>query len=204
MSVRIAALSLLIVLALSGCGRQFVSPDVRPQDATFIGIRKALDNAPVVDVVYVHGMCTHTAEDIATKLDELLTQMHVPHAPLTPATLPKPSDLPYGGLLYEASYPSGSSKLRLHAILWSPITNPYKQRLCYDQTAKSSFCPLNSPSPPRRAALNANIKDGLLDNCLSDAVVYLGPAKEKIYRDARVPKGAPGGSRSARSEGIRL
>jgi len=67
--------------------------------------------------------------------------------------------------------------------VWSPLTTPLKGQLCYDQTQKSSTCPPSEAAkayPYDRARLNRELKDVILDDGLSDALIYQGKARDEI------------------------
>ena len=50
------------VAALSGCVRQYLSPQFDPSGAQFKGVASYLHDASAVQVVFVHGMCTHSED----------------------------------------------------------------------------------------------------------------------------------------------
>ena len=64
-------------------------------------------------------------------------------------------------------------ELRIKALLWSPLTAPLKRQLDYDLSARL---------PATRAKLNAQAKDKLMDDCLPDALVYQGVARDTIQQ----------------------
>jgi hypothetical protein len=74
--------------------------------------------------------------------------------------------------------PAGT--LRFSAFIWSPLTAPAKQLLAYDLTGTPTDCASAAECKPVRARLNGTVKDRLLDDCLSDAIIYEGAAKESI------------------------
>jgi hypothetical protein len=73
--------------------------------------------------------------------------------------------------------------VRANAIRWSPLTTPLKPQLCYDQTNRSPTCSAAEAEktfPYPRAAINRVLKDQIMDDCLSDAVIYQGKARDEI------------------------
>ena len=59
-------------------------------------------------------------------------------------------------------------------LSWSLLTAPYKAALAYDgSTIKGSGI---------RATLNRELKDGLVNDCLTDVVVYSGPTETTFAR----------------------
>ncbi|TFW16951.1 alpha/beta hydrolase, partial [Duganella callida] len=78
-----------------------------------------------------------------------------------------------------------AGRLRFDALIWSPLTSALKRQLCYDQSGKSAQCTDAPPYPYARARLNARFKDGLIDDCLSDALIYQGVARDAMQRRLR-------------------
>jgi hypothetical protein len=66
-----------------------------------------------------------------------------------------------------------------YAIVWSAITQPQKDGLCYDSSHGSGSCPAPGYEL-RRGEVNGKFKSGLLNDCLSDAMIYLGPTGSRI------------------------
>lgn len=88
-----------------------------------------------------------------------------------------------GIVLFQQILTTPRGSIRANGILWSPVTTPIKTRLCYDQTHKSAACRSTGsavPYPYERATLNRILKDTILDDCLSDAVIYQGVARDDI------------------------
>jgi hypothetical protein len=104
--------------------------------------------------------------------------------------------------LYSQRYKINNKSLWLHAIVWSPVTTPLKRELCYDihdrdnpvwkQCDAIQVCRQNAgvwkvdeeekiePYMYQRAILNASLKEKLMNDCISDAFVYLGDRREEI------------------------
>ncbi len=86
-------------------------------------------------------------------------------------------------LLYQQTLETSRGALRANAIVWSPLTTPLKNQLCYDQTNKSKTCTPEEAKkvyPYKRAKVNLFLKDNILNDCLSDAVIYQGKARDEI------------------------
>jgi hypothetical protein len=99
-----------------------------------------------------------------------------------------------GGIqLIERTQQVGGTPVRFHALVWSPLTAPLKRQLDYDNTGTPSGCSAANSAmtagggecKPKRASLNGYIKDKLLNDCLSDAMIYEGASRDAI-RDAMV------------------
>jgi hypothetical protein len=89
---------------------------------------------------------------------------------------PKP---PVGQVqIIDHEYQIGANKISGRYLIWSTLTAADKAKLNYDNL------PTDSPRPGefswKRAAINANLKATLLNDCLADAVIYAG------YRGAEI------------------
>jgi hypothetical protein len=148
----------------------------------FEGVVDLLHAERPLDVLFVHGMCTHDAlwaeqavQDLYGALGGDAAAVH-----LVPSTVEGTSIT-----LFQQTLPLPRGRLHANAILWSPLTTPLKAQLCYDQTDKSKTCPPSDaakPYPYERATLNRQLKDVILNDCLSDAVIYQGTARDEINR----------------------
>lgn len=176
-------LSLLAsVTLMAACSTTITVPEfatANGADEHFAGVADLLDNDRPVDVLFVHGMCTHDAtwppmavqglyESLSGAGDVTLDAVRVEGTGIT---------------LYQQTLTVPGGKLRANAILWSPLTTPLKAQLCYDQTNKSPTCPpveARKVYPYPRATANRILKDGVLDDCLSDVMIYQGKARDEI------------------------
>jgi len=94
-------------------------------------------------------------------------------------------DLANGGNYYRKVYRFGPTKVTTHAIVWSPVTAPFKRSLCYDvaNQKRAASCTKDDGKYPYeydRVAINSVLKDVLLNDCLADAVVYAGKAGGRV------------------------
>jgi hypothetical protein len=69
--------------------------------------------------------------------------------------------------------------------VWSPLTAALKHQLDVDMTGSPTDCTASGECKPKRASLNGYVKDHLLNDCLSDAVIYQGESHGPM-RDAMV------------------
>lgn len=181
---RIAGL-LLVAWALVGCATPFRSPVFDPPEASFPGLAQIAADEPngALDLFLVHGMCHHDAEWATSWLQVMASALG------TTAELDAfPAAQPAAEIkVYRATMKLKKGLIRAHAVVWSGLTKPLKDQLCYDQTNKSRSCLLPSSYPKTtypypRAKLNALLKDDLLNDCFSDAVIYQGAARLGIVR----------------------
>jgi pimeloyl-ACP methyl ester carboxylesterase len=179
-------LPLLLTLLLPACSTPYRPPLVPP--ATFPGLidLAAQADGREADVLLVHGICTHDANwagevvpQLARALADATTAPGARRAAATTATATATVEI----VPSTVSTPAG--RLRFDALIWSPLTNDLKRQLCYDQSGKSSLCAGAPPYPYTRARLNARFKDGLIDDCLPDALIYQGVARDTIQQRMR-------------------
>ena len=180
------ALAFALTLCLGGCSTpyrppRFVEPD--PQFPGLIDLAARADGRSA-DVLLVHGMCTHdavwAAQTVARLTQALADATTPPDAkPRAAATAdPHIQILP-------STVETPAGRLRFDALIWSPLTVQLKRQLCYDQTDKSPICAGEPPYPFIRARINARVKDVLVDDCLPDALIYQGVARDQIQRRMR-------------------
>lgn len=175
--------ALLATTFLPACSLPYRPPEIVEADATFPGLIDFVARAPTksADVLLVHGMCTHDAawadETVATLADQLAAQS----PPGVPSPAVKAAAVP-GIQIVPHDVTTSQGTIRFRALVWSPLITPIKQQLCYDQTGKSAICAGTPPYAYKRASLNAQIKDWLVDDCLPDALIYQGAAREQIQQ----------------------
>jgi hypothetical protein len=181
---------LLILLAgilLTACSTPYRPPDYssRPDHHTeFRGLLDLAQDAPrkTLDVLLVHGMCTHELNWAVNTIEALREAAGAQYE-----NDREPADIQLGGIqIYQRTLKASTGKLRMNAIVWSPLVAGLKKQLCYDQTKKTELCrsvPASSLDYPyQRARINATMKDGLLNDCLADAIIYQGRARDEISK----------------------
>ena len=179
-------LAALACALLAGCS----SMPYRPAhaDGAFPGLVDFVAAAPEhkVDVLLVHGMCTHDvrwADETVAQLGSALNAQ----ATATSASGALVAVAADGIGIVERTITLRQGEIRVKALIWSPLTSPFKRQLDYDLSARL---------PATRAKLNAKAKDKLVDDCLPDALVYQGVARDTIQRRMaqavlRATEGAP-------------
>jgi len=186
-SVRRLAGAAVIATVLAACSTPYSPPVILDRDTRFPGLidlaAQAQDQGQAADVVLVHGICTHDTSWAAQVVAQLLPSLTAATAPPAPTFANDISAIEI--VPTTVSTPAG--QLRFNALIWSPLTTPLKRQLCYDQTDKSPICDGAPPYPLQRARWNARLKDVLVDDCLPDALIYQGVARDEIQlrmRDA--------------------
>jgi hypothetical protein len=179
--MRTALLLSLLVPLLFGCSTPYKTPVFAAKDGgptSFPGAAELLDGEHRLNVILVHGMCTHTEKWVQDAANAFLAGMgeHGVQARLEPVAVPGSAIQ-----LFRRTVQVGQrGEIHLSAILWSPVTAPLKQQLCYDQSVRTTGSCAAPPYPYRRHRINQLIKDSLLDDCLADAVIYQGASRESI------------------------
>jgi hypothetical protein len=175
-------LVLLVPGLLAACSTPY-RPAVVVRDSTpFPGIASLVQNGNgrPLDVILVHGMCTHDAAWANRSIDRI--------AGVVSANVPQQAAAAGSGVqLIERTQQIGNTPVRFHALVWSPMTTPLKRQLEYDNTGTPTDCSAGGTGEckPKRASLNAYVKDNLLNDCLADAVIYEGASHDAI-RDAMI------------------
>ena len=176
-SVRLAAIG-FVATAIAGCTKPYDPPileplgfeQVNPELESFYGLKKlAKLSEDGVRVLWAHGMCSHDKRWINHRLAAISSAMSI-----------KPDDdVTTEGRV--TTYKIGN--MTIDFFLWSQLTKSIKQKLTFDSTPNEE-----NPSgqfPYQRASLNEQIKIQLLNDCLADVAIYLGPRGEKIRKAAR-------------------
>lgn len=172
---------------LTACSTPYLAPtfDARPgTPREFPGVADLLRKAGSLDVLLVHGMCTHDADWASGAAQDLYANMGGNPADVRLQPAPVGTT---GIVLFQQTLALPAGSLRVNALLWSPLTTPLKADLCYDQSDKSAQCPAAEAAktyPYQRARLNRMTKDRLVNDCLADAMIYQG--KPRIDIDERM------------------
>ncbi len=179
------ALAACMAFVLSACATRYLAPrfESRPAGQTdFPGIAQLVADAPdgAVDVVLVHGMCTHYEKWATDSILQLFAMLGA--SEMTTITPVPVADTDV--TVFKSRMTLQSRTLRVSALLWSPVVARLKNQLCYDQTKKSDGCKLAGHEKPDypydRALVNRLAKDVLLNDCLADALIYQGKARVDV------------------------
>lgn len=174
-------LLLAVVAALVGCSTPYRPPVIAYGSAPFKGIAGLIEQgrSRQIDVLLVHGMCTHTRDDAVRAIDALAAALNRDIAPAPAKLLSAPDE--EGGIGIETrEVRVGGSTVRFAALVWSPLTAPLKEQLAYDATGTPTDCAAPGECRPARARINGGLKDGLLNDCLADALIYQGRSRPVI------------------------
>lgn len=173
----LSGLCLLVLLA--GCTTPYRPPQFLEADAKFPGLIDFVAKAGGADILLVHGMCTHDttwADDTVAMLAKQL------------AANVSPTRTRSGGsgiVIVPARIDTPQGPLRIKSLIWSPLTTPIKQQLCYDRSDQAAICTDTPPFPHQRARINARLKNKLVDDCLPDALIYQGVGRQAMQARMR-------------------
>jgi len=164
---------------LAACSSTPYKPDVVIKDSKpFAGITQLLANAPDkrVDVILVHGMCTHKQQ---WALETITMLARAAEQSTSAAKTGQTKNIDGIEIVSaESSTPDGT--IYFSAFIWSGLTAPGKATLAYDLSGTPTNCATDDACRPVRATLNARLKDTLMNDCLSDALIYQGESKAAI------------------------
>lgn len=180
--MRLSTLLAVACLALTGCSTPYSPPVVVKGSPNFIGLADLLSPDQPLDVILVHGMCTHDKAWATGAMTQLAAAMDANVAVQksdAKSLAPMATGLPSIELVPGKAVIAGS-ELRMTGIVWSPLTAGLKQQLLYDNTGDPTDCATDVTCKPKRATINAAAKDKLLNDCLADAVAYQGKSRETI------------------------
>lgn len=176
--------ALAAALLLSACGTPYHPPVALETGAHFPGLADVLANShdKTVDVLLIHGICSHDARWAARVVQQLALALGENGAPqdAAPAGAQVAAAADGQVQIIPAIIDSPAGRIRFDALIWSPLTQAGKRQLCYDHSEASAQCEGQPPLGAARARLNARGKDTLVDDCLPDAVIYEGAARNEM------------------------
>ena len=82
-------------------------------------------------------------------------------------------------------------EIRLHSVIWSGLTTPFKRKLCSDihelrEDARAKLgCERDQKYRHFRSIINSKVKSGAINSGFSDVVIYLGKTGEKMRKAFR-------------------
>ncbi len=154
--------------------RPVIAQEPGGQDASFDGIRQlvawASSQGKTLHVVWTHGMCSHDDRWLTDRVTRVTTALG------GSAQFAGTSDEPGKLARYAYEFQTPAGRFDATFILWSPLTKPFKKQLASDTPGTDP----NSSFPYKRASFNNDLKVGLMNDCLADAVVYAGTNGDPI------------------------
>jgi len=177
------SIAALCVLAVASAGftsyqRSYSAPYATPvvealadgDAGTFDGLLNLAEASPrssTVKVLWTHGMCTHPPSWIDDRLRRLVEAVGG-----TAETVSVRAVGSHGASLRTERISTRGKTIEVMFLSWSPLTASYKAALAYDGSTIDGA--------GVRATLNRELKGGLVNDCLTDVVVYGGPNGNNI------------------------
>ena len=189
--------TVLLFVALIGCTAPYRSGQVVEADATFPGLMELAGENSGIDIISIHGMCTQDKSWAYKAADRI--SKHMPDA-LPNRDNPNSWDYvlvngEYNKLVKVLKTELVSRKVNFYAIIWSNMTATKKKKLCPDSGIRTPSCP--DPNSRHQAYINNKLKSVLMNDCLADAIIYIGPTGEEIRRGIKAALEAIGSHRSS-------
>lgn len=160
-----------LMIGLAGCSTPYATPAIEPAGAGFAGIAM---QEPLT-LIATHGMCAHThgvapPDDWPMRRAATIAAALGAPAPAGPVLEREYAVADGGGVLRrDIMIGEGDGAVRGVFLVWGAHTAAHKAALDYDN--------LRGPAggQPLRPSLNHDLRSELVNRCLLDAVVYLGP-----------------------------
>ena len=184
----------LLFVALTGCTAPYRSGQVVSD--TFPGLTELVREGSGIDIISIHGMCTKYKSWAYKAADRVSKHM--------PGALPNRDnpdnwdcvsvDGEYNQLVKVLKTELVPEKVNFYAIIWSKLTAKQKEKLCPDSGIRTPLCP--KPRNRHQAYVNNKLKSMLMNDCLADAIIYVGRTGEKIRQGVKAALEAIGSHRS--------
>ena len=144
--MRLLSLLLSSCVALSACTTPYSPAVVVKGSAPFVGLADQLSPEQPLQVILVHGMCTHDRKWATDAFAALKAAMGANVAP--PPWSASVDLFPEARVQIERDEADiFGSKLRMAGIIWSPLTAQLKRQLDYDKTGEpKAEIRINRPS----------------------------------------------------------
>ena len=164
------------LIPLLGAGCAYESHE--STDNTFPGVRAAMQDSPVVCLLFVHGMGGYSAGDPATLVASIKSSLNLRTAHGGEAQpIGGNDDLGAATLTREHLVSDSGHELLAYTLNWEPIATTIKDRyLAYDRDPKLAGT---------RLSLDEAIREQLMCDRLSDVVIYAGVGKVEIQKSVR-------------------
>jgi len=137
-----------------------------------------------IDIISIHGMCTHTEKWAKESADRLSKHLGVGRQ--------QPRLIQDNVEVLKFSFQN--RKVTSYAIIWSALTAQKKKTLCQDSGMQTRSC--QTWGSRRQAYVNNKLKSVLMNDCLADAIIYLGDTGKSIQEEVSLALAAIGSDRS--------
>jgi len=168
----------LFAALLAGCTRMYDTPEIE-NGFEFAGVRDIVAPGEAARMIFSHGMCSGNAgrgwaERRLTRIADLVGG--------EPGDLTGPRKFPNDVERYDATLNGAQGRrYELTFLVYGRPIDAARKALEKDSGRQSA----DEPDKPRRASINSGVRDVLMNDCLVDAVFYLGPNGDAIRSDVR-------------------
>ena len=193
---RFVSAFLLPFAFLAGCASPYATPVIE-EGLPFRGVADYLDKKAPVRLVLTHGMCsgTHLATGsvddtnwVARRAGQVAAALGQPFDPDQPPAerTVYPADGEALGMpvveRYVHEFDTDAGAVEVNLLVWGRHMDAYRANLDYDSTRGGG----GPGEAPVRASLNQTLRAQLMNDCLIDAVVYLGPNGDPVREGMRL------------------
>lgn len=172
--MKIFSILLTFILFASGCTRIYNTPEIS-KDLQFAGVRDVVPPGGNARLVLSHGMCSgeHNKEWADKRLNQIAKLVGAP-----PSSATLTNRFPGKVERYDATLVGSEGRtFDMTFLVYGRPIDAAREVLENDSG--------RGGDKPRRALVNSAMRDVLMNDCLVDAVFYLGPNGNGIRRDAR-------------------
>ncbi|MEW8073819.1 MAG: hypothetical protein AB2826_25725 [Candidatus Thiodiazotropha sp.] len=159
----------IAVIVIHGCTKPYKPPIIEPADSAFLGFHPSSIDVNETNLVMIHGMCHQDNEWVEKSSSRLADHFGMVKQETELLFKDNSSNVQ----VFKTIIGNDNYSINLYGIVYGPSTLPFKRFLCKDVSKESDICPTISYTRVR-ASLNSKLKDNLLNNCLADAIIYLG------------------------------
>lgn len=130
-----------------------------------LDLAESLPPGSSVRVLWTHGMCSHPPDWVDDRVERLAIAVGGTSETVSDRTIGK-----HGASVRTERISTATRTIEVIFLTWSPLTASYKAALNRDFPTVDK-----GRRPYARAVLNRDLKRGLVNDCLTDVVVYGGP-----------------------------
>lgn len=165
---------LTIIVFVSGCTRIYNTPEIS-KGLEFSGVRDVVPPGGNARLLLSHGMCSgeHNKEWADKRLNQIAELVGAP-----PSSATLTNRFPGRVERYDATLVGSEGRTFEMTFLVYGRPIDAAREVLDDDSGRGG-------EKPRRALVNSAVRDVLMNDCLIDAVFYLGPNGDGIRRDAR-------------------
>lgn len=172
--MKIFCVLLIFALCASACTRVYDTPEIS-KDLEFAGIRDVVPPGGNARLLLSHGMCSgeHKENWVNKRLNQIAAMVGA-----RPSIATLENTFPGQVERYDATLVGAEGRTFDMTFLVYGRPIDAAREVLDDDSGRGG-------EQPRRASINSSVRDVLMNDCLVDAVFYLGPNGDVIRRDVR-------------------